>query len=45
MALAAQNISEEQNYQREARVNSVDNILRQNQIALAGGIDTGLLGN
>lgn len=45
MALAAMDISEDTKYEQEARANSVTNILQQNQIALAGGIDTSLLGN
>lgn len=45
MALSAQSISEDVKYEQEARANSVDNVLRQNQIALAGGTDTSLLAN
>lgn len=45
MALAAADISQSQQFQQEARANSVTNILQQNQIALAGGIDTSLLGS
>ena len=45
MALAAMDISEDTKYEQEARANSVTNVLQQNQIALAGGIDTSLLGN
>lgn len=45
MAIAAADISEDQAYQQEARANSVTNVLEANQIALAGGIDTSLLGN
>lgn len=43
MALAAADISQEQQYQQEARANSVTNVLQQNQIALAGGVDPSLL--
>lgn len=45
MALAAMDISEDQAFEQEARSNSVTNVLQQNQIALAGGIDTSLLGS
>lgn len=45
MALNAASISEDQAYEQEARANSITNVLEQNQIALAGGIDTSLLGN
>lgn len=45
MALEAASISADTSQEQEARSNSKDNILRQNQIALAGGIDTSLLAN
>lgn len=45
MALKAAEISEDVKFEQEARMNSVDNVLRNNQIALAGGIDTSLLGS
>ena len=45
MALQAAEISEDIKFEQEARMNSVDNILRNNQIALAGGINTNLLGS
>lgn len=45
IALAASEISEDISYEQEARTNSVTNVLQQNQIALAGGIDSSLLGN
>lgn len=45
MALAAADISEDQRFEQEARANSVTNVLEQNKIALAGGIDTSLLGS
>lgn len=43
MALAAADISENQAFEQEARMNSVDDVIQQNQIALAGGVDTSLL--
>lgn len=43
MALAAADVAQEQKFEQESRMNSVDNVLRQNQIALSGGIDTSLL--
>lgn len=45
MALAAMDVSNDIAYEQEARANSVTNVLQANQIALAGGIDTSLLGN
>lgn len=45
MAMQAAEISEDIKFEQEARMNSVDNVLRNNQIALAGGINTSLLGN
>lgn len=44
MALAASSISAEETFQLQARTNSVQNTMDANRIALAGGIDTGLLG-
>lgn len=44
MALAAQQISEDTKFEQEARMNSIQNTITNNQIALAGGIDTSLLG-
>lgn len=44
MALAASSISAEETFQLQARANSVQNTMDANRIALAGGIDTGLLG-
>lgn len=44
MALAANNINEEESFMKSSRMNSVSNTLKANQIALAGGIDTSLLG-
>ena len=43
MALKAANISDDIKFEQEARMNSVDDVLRQNQIALAGGLDSSLL--
>jgi hypothetical protein len=45
MAMKAAEISEDIKFEQEARMNQVDNVLRNNQIALAGGIDTSLLGS
>lgn len=45
MAMQAAEISEDIKFEQEARMNSIDNVLRNNQIALAGGIDTNLLGS
>lgn len=44
MAMNAANIAEEQSFEQEARMNSVQNTIMNNQIALAGGLDTSLLG-
>lgn len=44
MAMRAAEISEDIKFEQEARMNSVDNVLRNNQIALAGGLDLNLLG-
>lgn len=44
MALTANEITEEEQFQMTARMNSRDNILNANRIALAGGLDTSLLG-
>lgn len=43
MALAAADVAQEQKFEQESRMNSVDNVIRANSIALAGGIDTSLL--
>lgn len=43
MALKAANISDNIKFEQEARMNSVDDVLRQNSIALAGGLDSSLL--
>ena len=45
MALKAANVSDTIKFQQEARMNSVDDALRQNQIALAGGLDTNAIAN
>lgn len=44
MAMNAANIANEQSFEQEARMNSVQNTLMNNQIALAGGLETSLLG-
>ena len=44
MAMSAANIANEQSFEQEARMNSVQNTIMNNQIALAGGMDTSLLG-
>lgn len=44
MAMNAANISNEQSFEQEARMNSVQNTIMNNQIALAGVLDTSLLG-
>ena len=43
MALKAANVADTISFEQEARMNSVDDVLQQNQIALNGGIDTSLL--
>lgn len=45
MALKAANVSDTTKFEQEARMNSVDDVLRANSIALAGGIDTNVLGS
>lgn len=44
MAMNAANIANEQSFEQEARMNSVQNTIMNNQMALAGGLDTSLLG-
>lgn len=44
MALTANRINEDEQFQATARMNSIDNVLNANIMALAGGIDTSLLG-
>lgn len=44
MAMQAANVANEQKFEQEARANSIQNTVTNNQIALAGGIDTSLLG-
>ena len=44
MAMNAANIANEQSFEQEARMNSIQNTIMNNQIALAGGMDTSLLG-
>lgn len=43
MALHASKISEDTKFEQEARMNSVTDIIKQNEIALAGGIDSSVL--
>lgn len=44
MALTASDITEEQQLQATSRINSIDNVMMANRMALAGGMDTSLLG-
>ena len=43
MALKAANVSDTIKFEQEARMNSVDDVIQANKIALAGGTDTSLL--
>lgn len=43
-AMNAANIANEQSFEQEARMNSVQNTIMNNQIALSGGLETSLLG-
>jgi hypothetical protein len=43
MALKAANVSDTIAYEQEARMNSVDDTIQKNEIALQGGVDTSLL--
>ena len=43
MALKAANVADTIAFEQEARQNSVDDVIQQNEIALQGGIDTSLL--
>lgn len=43
MALKASNVADTIKFEQEARMNSVDDVIQQNEIALQGGIDTSLL--
>ena len=45
MALNAAEIAEDQSFESEARMNSVENTIMNNQIALSGGLQTNLLGS
>lgn len=45
MALTAAQISQDQKFEQEARTNNITNVLMNNQIALAGGVDTQALGS
>lgn len=44
MAMNAANITNEQSFEQEARANSIQNTIMNNNIALAGGLNTSLLG-
>ena len=44
MAMMANQVSEDEKFQMNARMSSISNTIEANQIALAGGIDTSLLG-
>lgn len=44
MAMDAANIANEQSFEQEARANSIQNTIMNNQIALSGGLETSLLG-
>jgi hypothetical protein len=44
MAMNAANIADEQMFEQEARANSIQNTIMNNNIALAGGLETNLLG-
>ena len=44
MAMNAANIANEQSFEQEARANSIQNTIMNNQIALSGGLETSLLG-
>lgn len=43
MAMNAANIANEQKFEQEARMNSVQNVITNNQIALSGGLSTSAL--
>lgn len=43
MAMNAANIANEQKFEQEARMNSVQNVITNNQVALAGGLSTSAL--
>jgi hypothetical protein len=44
MAMDAANLAEDQMFEQEARANSIQNTILNNNIALAGGLSEGLLG-
>ena len=44
MAMSAANIANDQSFEQEARANSIQNTIMNNNIALAGGLETSLLG-
>lgn len=43
LALKAKDVVDDVKFEQEARMNSVNNVIERNQIALSGGINTGLL--
>lgn len=43
LALKAKDIVDDIKFEQEARMNSVDNVIQRNQIALSGGINTSML--
>lgn len=43
LALKAKDVVDDIKFEQEARMNSVNNVIERNQIALSGGINTGLL--
>jgi len=43
MALKAANIAEDTKFEQEARANSIQNTITNNQIALSGGLGTDML--
>lgn len=43
LALKAKDIVDDVKFEQEARMNSVDNVIQRNQIALSGGINTSML--
>ena len=44
MALSAAELSNDMAFQQEARMNNIQNTIQNNQIALAGGLETSTLG-
>lgn len=43
LALKAKDVVDDVKFEQEARMNSVNNVIERNQLALSGGINTGLL--